>query len=274
MMAWVLGSLLAVLVLATAVLAGMLVHLRRTRPVKDLAWSGDVATRMGAAGDDAFRVDGEGHVRGLLHGRPTVVGRTADRRTVVIMRLTMPLGDPDAPERPSLRQLGGDEGHRFGRQWVQRWSRSATPADVPALAAETMGLARAAEAQAAAPWAMFAGQHGLAFHAGRDDRPCYIQGELHGVPVRVQLDGLREPPLRTLIVAGRRRIQRLQGSFGGAAVLSGVADMGALLSRYDDAEIDENTVKIAIPGMVVDDLDARLHDAVALARALGRGAWS
>lgn len=273
-MGWFLGTLLVVLALVTALLAGTLIHLRRQRPQKDPVWAARVCARMSASNDEDFRVDGEGHVRGLLHGRPAVVGLDSQRKTVVILRLTMPVPDPEAPERPSLRGLPSPDGHRVGRQWVQYWRAGVDADEVPQLAAEALGLARAVEAQASAPWALFAGQNGLAFHEGRDNRPCFMQGEFDGVQVRVQLDGLREPPLRTLIVAGRRQRGRVQRILTGTQVLTGATDMGALLSRYEDAEIDEDTVKIAIPGMVVDDLGERLRDAVAMARALARGAWS
>lgn len=271
----VMFAIVAVLVFATAVLLGLWVHLLKVRSARDLAWSGRVATELGRMGDAPFKIDGEGHVRGLVHGRPTVVALTGDRFAVVIMRLHMPIPDVDAPKRPSLRGLDGPEGHRIGQQWVQVWQARMGAAQIGKLVATALGLAQAAEAQAAAPWALFAGQNGLSFHEGRVNRPCFMQGEVDGVHVRVQLAGLREPPLQTLIVAGRGRPRRSETlGWGGADVLSGASDMGALFSRYADADIDENTVKIKIPGMVTDGLSERLRDAVALSRALGRGAWS
>ena len=147
----------------------------------------------------------------------------------------------------------------------------------PALLARALSLAAAAEQQQTAPWALFAGQRGLDFRASRQGESCAIEGEVGGVPVHIHLDGTHKPPVRTVIVAAfprRSRAQVRAGKPSAGAAGSMSLELADLLSRYEDAEVGDDSIRLHLPGMVVDDLDERISEAVALARALASSAVS
>jgi len=247
---------------AAAALALRLLRLRRQRPA-DAGWAREVAARLTAL-DGPFEVDGEGHVRGLLGGRASVFARTAQGVGVAVVRLQVPTPDPEpgADGRAGLRLPPTPTGERVAARWVQVWQAGLRPEQAPALAARALSLARAADAQATAPWELYADQHGLNFRPSDARRPCTIRGEVGGVPVHVELTRTREPQVQTVIVAGLPR-----RGLGPALV-----DVGGLLQRYQDAELVDDTVRIRIPGLVTDGLAERVADAVALARAFAGGA--
>ena len=51
-------------------------------------------------------------------------------------------------------------------------------------------------------------------------------------------------------------------------------DLPDLLARYGDAEVEDGTVRLQLDGMVVDDLEQKLHDAARIARAFAKSATS
>ena len=96
---------------------------------------------------------------------------------------------------------------------------------------------------------------------------------IDGVPVHVRLDG-GNAPLKTIIVAAfpRRRHQEPVRVMGGLESLT--VDLPDLLERYDHAEVEDGTVRLQLDGMVVDDLEQKLHDAARIARAFATSATS
>ena len=260
--------------MATATILGLAVHrLLRRRQADNRAWAESIAHRLTAMGN-LFQVHNSTRVRGTIAGRTAVLAQSADRRTVAVITLHVPLKDAEGPRRPNLRLPDEPSDHRFGPRWVQVWTRDRSPAAVPSLLARAIALAQAAEVQQTAPWALFAGQRGLAFRASREGEPCMIEGEFGGVPVHVHLDGVQDPPVRTVIVAAFPRLRRkgARNAPGSMAALG--IDLPDLLNRYEDAEVEDGTVRVEIDGMVVDDLEQRLREAILLARAFASSASS
>jgi hypothetical protein len=191
-----------------------------------------------------------------------------------VVTLHVPLDHMDGPRRPNLRLPRDGSDHRFGARWVQVWTDSAEPSAVPPLLARALTLARAAEEQQTAPWALFAGQRGLAFKASRQGEPCAIEGEFGGVPVHIRLDGAQKPPVKTVIVAAfpRRRFRNASSTGGSMETIA--IDLPDLLQRYQDAEVEDGTVRLQLDGMVVDNLEQHLNEAILLARAFASSALS
>jgi len=264
----------AIVVMVLATVLGIAVHrLLKRRQAEDRVWAEATAHRLTAMGN-LFHTNGNHQVRGTVAGRTAVLARSTDGRIAAVVTLHVPINDADGPRRPNLRLPRDGSDHRFGRRWVQVWTDDATPAATPPLLARALSLAQAAEEQQTAPWALFAGQQGLAFKASRQGEPCVIEGEFGGVPVHVHLDGVQKPPLRTIIVAAfpRRRRTGPPPPMGGMESLA--VDLPNLLNRYEDAEVEDGTVRLRIDGMVVDDLEQRLNEAILLARAFASSATS
>ena len=265
----------AVTVMVLAAVLGLVVHrmLRRKR-ADDLVWGEATAHRLTGMGH-LFHANATGQVRGSLSGRTAVLARTTDGRTAAVVTLHVPLDTADGPRRPNLRLPKDGSDHRFGSRWVQVWTPDTDPAAGPPLLARALTLAQAAEAQQTAPWALFAGQRGLAFKSSRQGEPCVIEGEFGGVPVHVHLDGTHKPAARTVIVAAFPRRRRSTGPVPGLGTLESLTvDLPDLLQRYKDAEVEDGTVRLHIDGMVTDDLEERLNEAILLARAFASSASS
>jgi hypothetical protein len=260
--------------MVAATIFGLAVHrLLRRRQADNRAWAEAIAHRLTAMGN-LFQTHNATRVRGTIAGRTAVLAQSADRRTVAVVTLNVPLENAEGPRRPNLRLPEDPADHRFGPRWVQVWTRDRSPSAVPPLLARALSLAQAAETQQTAPWALFAGQRGLAFRASREGEPCMIEGEFGGVPVHVHLDGVEAPPVRTVIVAAFPRRQRRDAKHGSASMAALGIDLPDLLERYEDAEVEDGTVRVEIDGMVVDDLEERLREAILLARAFASSASS
>ena len=267
----VVTAAIALMVLATVL--GLAVHrLLGRRQADDKAWAEATAHRLTAMGN-LFHTTRGTRIRGTVAGRTAVLARSPDGRTAAVVTLHMPLDSAEGPRRPNLRLPRDGSDHRFGSRWVQVWTDDRTPTAAAPLLARAVSLAHAAEEQQTAPWALFAGQQGLAFRASRQGEPCAIEGEFAGVPVHVHLDGTQKPPVRTVIVAAfpRRRRRGLRPT--GPMASFGV-DLPDLLERYEDAEVEDGTVRLQIDGMVVEDLEQRLKEAILLARAFAASATS
>ena len=280
--------LTAMLVTATiglmvfATVLGVVVHrLLKRRRAQDKVWAESTAERLTELGHP-FAPTTAGQVRGTISGRTAVLARTHQGTKpgpiAAVVTLHIPLAQPTStlPSRPNLRQPEDGSTHRFGSRWVQVWADVPGPGAAPALLARAISLAGAAEQQQTAPWAIFAGQRGLDFRASRQGESCAIEGEVGGVPVHIHLDGTHKPPVRTVIVAAFPRRSRAQVRAGRPAGAAGsmTLEVADLLSRYEDAEVGDDSIRLHLPGMVVDDLDERISEAVALARALASSAVS
>ena len=264
----------AVSLMLLATVCGLAVHrVVRLRRADERVWAEATAHRLTAMGNP-FHTTQRTQVRGQVAGRTAVLARAADGRAVAVVTLHVPLASSGGPRRPNLRLPQDETDHRFGPRWVQVWTTEADPAAAAPLLARALTLAQAAEEQQTAPWALFAGQQGLAFKASREGEPCAIEGEFDGVPMHVRLDGASKPPLKTVIVAGfpRRRLRHPIRSMGGLESLT--IDLPDLLDRYDHAEVEDGTVRLQLDGMVVDDLEQRLQDAALIARAFASSATS
>lgn len=253
----------SIMVGTTAGLAIVVAVLRRRRH-ENVRWAGKIAHRLTSLGHP-FKATDQGHAKGSIAGRNAVLARAPGPRTVAVVTLHLPLEDTTGPERPNLKLPEGGASHRFGPRWVQAWVDDGEVAAAPGLLTHTLSLAQAAERQQTAPWELFAGQQGLDFHESSRTVPCAMRGEVSGVPVQVHLEGVRSPPLRTIITAAFPRARhRAPGP------VPMLPDVASLLT--EDAEVGEDTVKLAFPGMVVDELEQRIADAVSLARALAGSA--
>ena len=272
---------IGLMVLATVL--GLVVHrLLKRRRALDSVWAAGTAERLTELGHP-FATTPAGQVRGTISGRTAVLARShkgaAPGPIAAVVTLHIPLHQAGSslPSRPNLRLRDDGTTHRFGSRWVQVWSDDSGPQAAPELLARALTLAGAAEQQQTAPWALFAGQRGLDFKASRQGEPCVIEGEVGGVPVQVHLDGAHKPPVRTVIVAafprrGRASVHAEHASSSLAGSMS--LELAHLLSRYEDAEVGDDSIRLHLPGMVVDDLDERISEAVALARALAASAVS
>ena len=264
----------AVTLMLLATVVGLAVHrVIRLRSADDRVWAEAVSHRLTAMGSP-FQTTRRTQIRGSIAGRTAVLARAADGRVAAVVTLHVPLAKAEGPRRPDLRLPRGEGDHRFGPRWVQVWTHDTDPSAAPPLLARALALAQAAEDQQTAPWALFAGQKGLAFKASREGEPCAIEGEFDGVPVHVRLDGGSKPPLKTIIVAAfpRRRHREPMRMMGGLESLT--VDLPDLLKRYDHAEVEDGTVRLQLDGMVVDELEQKLLDAARIARAFASSASS
>jgi len=273
----------AIGLMVLASVLGIVVHrLLKRRRALDKVWSEATAEKLTGLGHP-FSTTPQGQVRGTISGRTAVLARShhgarpGPIAAVVTLHLPLDQGEAELPARPNLKLPEDGSTHRFGSRWVQVWTDDPGPDAAPALLARALTLAGAAEQQQSAPWALFAGQRGLDFKASRQGESCAIQGEVGGVPVHIHLDGTHKPPVRTVIVAafprrGRSHVRAGSPTAGSAGSMS--LELADLLSRYEDAEVGDNSIRLHLPGMVVDDLDERLSEAVALARALASSAVS
>ncbi len=258
---------MALTLMGLATLLGVAVHvLLRRRKKDEREWAESTAEALSSLGHP-FAATSNGQMRGTVAGRTVVLARSIDKRVVAVVSLHLPLEHTDGKKRPSLRLPSEREGHQFGTRWVQVWAPVAEVAQTPALLARALSVAAAAEEQQAAPWALFAGQRGLDFRGSRHGEPCLIEGTIQGVPVQVHLDGVNKPPMRTVIVAGVPRNLRVTAVPGPMSL-----DLAGLLQKHADAEVSDGTVRLHFPGMLVDQLDERIGDAVALARAFASSA--
>jgi hypothetical protein len=264
----IVSAAIALMVFST-VLALVVRYLVRRRRADDLAWAEATAHRLSSPGN-RFQTHNATRVRGSIAGRTAVLARSPSGKNVAVVTLHVPFAHAEGPRRPNLRLPRDGRDHRFGTRWVQVWTDDGTVASTPALLARALTLAQAAEDQQTAPWALFAGQQGLAFRASRQGEPCVIEGELGGVPVHVHLDGAQKPPLRTVIVAAFPR--PIRGRLKPGPLASMGAGLPELLERYDHAEIEEGMVRLHFDGMVIDDLEKHLNEAIQLARAFASSA--
>ena len=173
------SSLLTTVIIAAAVtlmllatVLGLAVHrVLRLRSADDRVWAEAVSHRLTAMGNP-FQTTRRTQIRGSIAGRTAVLARAADGRIAAVVTLHVPLAKAEGPRRPDLRLPRGERDHRFGPRWVQVWTKDTDPSAAPPLLARALALAQAAEEQQTAPWALFAGQQGLAFRASREGEPC------------------------------------------------------------------------------------------------------
>jgi len=269
--------------MVVATVLGLVVHrLLKQRRAADKVWAETTAERLSKLGHP-FSTTSAGQVRGSISGRTAVLARSHNGAlpgpiaAVVTLHLPLAHTDSELPSRPNLRRPSDGASHRFGSRWVQVWSEETGTEAAPTLLARAITLAAAAEQQQTAPWALFAGQRGLDFKASRQGESCVIEGEVGGVPVHVHLDGTHKPPVRTVIIAAfprRGRSAARVGAHPTGPIGSMSLELANLLSRYEDAEVGDDSIRLHLPGMVIDDLDERISEAVALAKALSSSATS
>lgn len=273
---WVAGTLLSVAVLA-AVLSTVLMIALRAADRRRERWA-QATLGVLQARDESLQLNRKHHLRGLIGGRPGVVTTTLTGRAVIVLALFLPHPGGDPALRPSLRLPSGRRGQRVGVRFLQVWQDSTAPEGVPALLADALSLARGVDEASAAPWSIYAQANGLRFRPSRSGEPSVIDGELDGVAVHVQLEGVAEAQLRTVITAAvlRDRGARRGPLAGGRRSL--LEALGPrplsprqleLIDRCAQAMVEEGAVQLSCDGMLQDQLSERVDEVIELARLLG-----
>jgi len=278
---WIAGTLLSV-ALFTAVLATATVLVLRAADRRRERWA-QQALAVLRARDESLQLNRKHHLRGLIGGRPGVVTTTLTGRAVVVLALFLPHTAGDPSLRPSLRLPAGRRGQRVGVRFLQVWQDGTAPEAVPSLLAEALSLARGVDEASGAPWAAYASAHGLRFRPSRSGEPAVMDGERNGVAVHVQLDGVADGHLRTVITAAVPRERSGRRGSGPAPRRSLLEALGPrpwsprqlyLISRCARATVEDNAVQLQVEGMLLEQLGDRVDDVLELARLLGPSAPS